>query len=226
MAQREFIIATFAIIGPIGLFINTIIIWTLFKSRLYRTRNYLIYASLALCDGFYASFGCFFGICIYVVGEFIFCKGVLVATAIAYTTSVAVVAFLSYDRYLMLRRPLRYPRIMTRRFMIIVLVIIWAISFLNAGLLLSRQAILPITDQISTLNRKNCVLTRIVVREYLITWSLLLIILPMLTTIFMNIAILRLATSHYKTIHKATASFRCTPNREWNIKAAFTTHIP
>lgn len=233
--QRYFIIGTLSVVGPIGVAINILIIAALFKSNLYRSRSYLIYTSLAVSDALNAGVGSAFALTVFATGEFNFCKCLLIETVLAYTTSVAIVAFLSYDRYLMLRRPLHYARVMTRRVTLLILVIIWCVSLLNAGLLVSRKAILPITDRISVLNRKNCVLTRIVVREYLIAWALILIIVPMSATIILNVCILRIASAHHKQINRTLNSVKrensnstnssntSSSSRDWNIKAAFTT---
>jgi len=225
--QRYLIMSIFGLVGPTGLLLNTVIIWTLVRSSLYKTRNYLVYTNLAVCDSINASLVCALGLAIYITGEFIFCKCILIVTVLAYTTSVAIIAFMSFDRYLVLRMPLRYSRIMTRRFMIIVLSFVWSVSVLNGGLLLSREALLPEHDYISFLNRKNCVLSRIVVREYLITWCVLLILVPMVTIVAVNIAIMRLASHHYKQMNRTLSTTQqqsgATSNREWNVKAAFTT---
>ena len=228
--QRYLIIGTLSIVGPIGVAINALVIAALFRSKLYRSRNYLIYTSLAVSDALNAGFGCAFAVAVYATGEFGFCKCLLVETVLAYTTSVAIVAFLSYDRYLMLRRPLHYSRVMTRRVTLFILAVIWCVSLLNAGLLMSREAILPVTDRVSFLNRKNCVLARIVVPEYLISWAMILIILPMLATAILNICILRIASAHYKQINRTLNSVKrensgssTSSSRDWNVKAALTT---
>ena len=233
--QRYLIIGTLSIVGPIGVAINVLIIAALIKSKLYRSRNYLIYTSLAVSDALNAGIGSTFALTVFATGEFTFCKCLLVETVLAYTTSVAIVAFLSYDRYLMLRRPLHYARVMTRRVTLLILVIIWCVSLLNAGLLVSREAILPITDHISVLNRRNCVMTRIVVREYLISWVMILIIAPMSATIILNVCILQIASAHYKQINRTLNSVKrensnstnssssSSSSRDWNIKAAYTT---
>ena len=230
--QRNFIITTLSIVGPVGVLLNVVIIGALFRSKLYRTRNYPIYTSLAVCDALNACFGSAFAISVYATGDFHFCKCLLIETVLAYTTSVAMVAFLSCDRYLMLRRPLHYTRVMTKRVTLFILVCIWCVSLLNAGLLVSREAILPVTDLVSYLNRKNCVLTRIVVREYLISWAMILIIFPILMIIILNIGILRIATAHHKQINRTLNSMNfgsrkksiaSTCGREWNVKAAYTT---
>ena len=230
--QRVATISIFSIVGPIGTLFNAVIIIVITTRKNLHTPTYILYLHMALCDMIVSLIGSAMGITIYVTGKFVFCQGVISTVLMGGILSSVTVVLISIDRYTCLTVPLLYQQKVTKKRLLLCLVILWIIILCDLVPILTEDALInPVNDRYAWLNRKNCILTKLLHPEYILLNCIGLALVPTTVTVIINVLILRLATKQYNKHKNKVASItqnQSLPTRymkrdNWNTKAIRTT---
>lgn len=212
-AQRVGTIALLAVLGPVGIMLNMIVMIAIVRKKRLHTCTYMLYFHLAVCDILTALFGSTMGISIYTTGDFIFCQCVAVMIVFFYVISIGTVALIAYDRFVYLSSPLLYFVKVTKTRVLGLLVCIWSVSICNLVPVLWIKKMFVFNETVELkLSQRNCIISRVITREFLLWTVVVLTILPTLVAAILNIKIYHLASLHHKKIQKTTISWQRTQN--------------